>query len=203
EAEFISDNTCPNNTYYVSASGNDKNSGLTPNDAWRTIDKVNKTVVKPGDAVLFEGGKTFEGPLEFRSEDGNGGSVAPVTVSSYGSGRATIKVDKGNGIDIYNTAGFKISNLIVAGNNTTSDKSAGIQFYNDLPNNVKLDFVEVINCEVYGFRDYGIVIGSWADYSKNAGFKNVLFDNNKVHDIFDVGIGSYGYFSQSKSGYAH
>lgn len=202
EAEFTSDNTCPNNTYYVSASGNDSNNGLTPSEAWRSVSKINNMSIKPGDVVLFEGGQVFEGPLQFRSDDANDASN-PVEVSSYGTGRATISVNKGNGIDIYNTAGFRINNLIVAGNNTTADKSAGIQFYNDLPNNVKLDFAEVKNCEVYGFRDFGIVIGAWNGNSPNAGFKNVLIENNKVHDIADVGISSYGYFSGTKTGYAH
>lgn len=202
QAEFSSDNTCPNNTYYVSSSGNDLNSGLTPADAWQSVEKINNTTIKPGDVVLLEGGQTFEGPLKFRSDDANN-AANPVKVSSYGSGRATIKVDKGNGIDIYNTAGIIISDLIVAGNNTIADKSAGIQFYNDLEGNVKLDFAEVKNCEVFGFRDYGIVLGSYNQNSLNAGFNNVLIENNKVYDIADVGISSYGHFSATKSGYAH
>ena len=200
EAEFISDNTCPNNTYYVSASGNDKNSGLTPNDAWRTIDKVNSIVVKPGDAILFEGGKIFNGSLKFDSRDANGGSNA-VTVSSYGNGRATISSGPAHGIDIYNTAGFRIKNLIISG--TPGEKNSGIQFYNDLPGNVKLDFAEVTNVEVHGFTEYGIVFGSWNANSMNAGFKNVLVEHAKVYDIMNVGIGSYGYFSETKTGYAH
>lgn len=199
EADFMSDNTCPNNTYYVSATGDDSNSGLTPNDAWRTIDKVNSLTVKPGDAILFEGGKSFNGTLEFRSDDANGGANA-VTISSYGSGRATISAGNGHGIDIYNTAGFKIQNLIVTGNASTGIKNSGIQFYNDLPGDVKLDFAEITNVEVHGFRDFGIVIGSW---NGNSGFKNVLIKDNKVYDIMDVGISSYGYFSASKTGYSH
>lgn len=203
EAEFLSDNTCPNNTYYVSTTGDDSNSGLTPNDAWRTIDKVNATSIRPGDAVLFEGGKSFEGNLRFDSNDGNGGANA-VTVSSYGSGRATILAGNGNGIDVYNTAGFKISNLIVAGNASTGVKNSGIQFYTDLDGDIKFDFAEIKNVEVYGFRDFGIVFGSWKYQSaNNSGFKNVLVENAKVHDIMDVGISSYGNFSSTKTGYAH
>lgn len=201
EAEFISDNTCPNNTYYVSATGDDKNSGLTPNDAWKSIEKVNSIVVKPGDAVLFEGGKTFAGSLKFDSKDANGGSNA-VTLSSYGSGRATIYSGNQNGIDIYNTAGFKINNLIVSG--TPGEKNSGIQFYTDLDGDVKFDFAEVKNVEVFGFKEYGIVFGSWKYQSiNNSGFKNVLVENAKVYDIMNVGISSYGNFSASKTGYAH
>lgn len=201
EAEFISDNTCPNNTYYVSATGDDKNSGLTPNNAWRSIEKVNSITVKPGDAVLFEGGKTFNGSLKFDSNDANGGSNA-VTISSYGTGRATISSGTQHGIDVYNTAGFKISNLIISG--TPGDKNSGIQFYTDLDGDVKFDFAEVKDVEVYGYSDFGIVLGSWRENSvNNSGFKNVVIANAKVHDIMNVGIGSYGNFSASKTGYAH
>ncbi|NJY61819.1 hypothetical protein HC174_03490 [Salinimicrobium sp. CDJ15-81-2] len=200
EAEFISDNTCPNNTYYVSATGDDKNSGLTPNDAWKTIEKVNNTTIRPGDAVLFEGGKTFDGSLKFDSNDANGGSNV-VTVSSYGTGRATISSGTANGIDIYNTAGFKINNLIVSG--TPGNKNSGIQFYTDLVGNVKFDFAEIKDVEVHGFRDHGIVFGSWNQSVNNSGFKNVLVENALVHDVMNVGIGSYGTFSATKSGYSH
>ena len=203
EAEFISDNTCSNNTYYVSATGDDKNSGLTPNDAWASIDKINSMVIKPGDAIRFEGGKSFLGTLKFDSNDANGGSAAPVTVSSYGTGRATILAGNGNGIDIYNTAGFKISNLIVAGNASTGIKNSGIQFFTDLGGDVKLDFAEVTNVEVHGFRDFGIVFGSWNGSVNNTGYTNVLVEGAKVYDIMDVGISSYGNFSASKTGYAH
>lgn len=203
EAEFMSDNTCPNNTYYVSATGDDSNSGLTPGDAWRSIEKVNSLTVKPGDAILFEGGKSFPGSLKFDSSDANGGSNF-VKISSYGNGRATILAGDKTGIDIYNTAGFKIENLIVAGNASTGIKNSGIQFYTDLDGDVKLDFAEVRNVEVHGFRDYGIVFGSWRYQSvNNTGFKNVLVENAKVHNIMDAGISSYGNFSATKVGYAH
>ncbi|WP_168138674.1 right-handed parallel beta-helix repeat-containing protein [Salinimicrobium oceani] len=203
EAEFQSDNTCPNNTYYVSATGDDSNSGLTPEDAWKTILKVNSVTAKPGDRILFEGGRTFNGSLKFTSEDANGGNN-PVTISSYGTGEATIFSGNQTGIDIYNTAGFRIENLIVTGNASPELRNSGIQFYTDLDGDVKLDFAEIKNVKVHGFSDYGIVFGSWKDGSiNNAGFKNIVVENAKVYNILNVGIGSYGNFSASKTGYAH
>ena len=48
--------------YYVSNNGNDENSGLTPQDAWKTIDKVNAfKEYKNGDAILFERGGIWRG----------------------------------------------------------------------------------------------------------------------------------------------
>src|SRR5688572_628179 len=46
--------------YYVSPSGDDANDGRSPQTAWRTIDRANGRNWNPGDALLFEGGQTFD-----------------------------------------------------------------------------------------------------------------------------------------------
>jgi hypothetical protein len=46
-------------TYYVSPTGSDKNNGLSPATAWKTLAKVNAKDFEPGDHVLLEGGQTF------------------------------------------------------------------------------------------------------------------------------------------------
>src|SRR5689334_12286649 len=82
-------------TYYVSGTGSDKASGLSPNSAWRTIGKVNQAKVVPGDSILFEGGSNFPGSLYF--DQTRGGSAAqPITISSYGNGKATIQASGEN-----------------------------------------------------------------------------------------------------------
>src|SRR5262249_5041856 len=43
-------------TYYVSPSGSDSNPGTSPASAWRTVSRVNRADLSPGDAVLFQGG---------------------------------------------------------------------------------------------------------------------------------------------------
>ncbi|HSP83696.1 MAG TPA: hypothetical protein VLN72_08180, partial [Gillisia sp.] len=73
------------NTYYISPSGNDANSGNSPDDAWQTIERVNQMQFEPGSKILFEGGKSFSGNLYFTVGDGNDPSK-PIKISSYGSG---------------------------------------------------------------------------------------------------------------------
>ena len=51
--------------YYVSISGNDSNSGLSENQSWRTLDKVNNFVARAGDQILFRCGDTWSGTLKF------------------------------------------------------------------------------------------------------------------------------------------
>ncbi|MHC4158402.1 MAG: right-handed parallel beta-helix repeat-containing protein, partial [Planctomycetota bacterium] len=55
--------------YYVSPSGNDGAAGTSPSTAWQTISKVNTVDFDPGDGVLFEGGETFSGGLDFDASD--------------------------------------------------------------------------------------------------------------------------------------
>ena len=74
-------------TYYVSAAGSDGAAG-TESAPWRSVGKVNATSFAPGDVVRFRGGDVFtDSTLMPRS---SGAAGAPVTFTSYGSGRATI-----------------------------------------------------------------------------------------------------------------
>jgi hypothetical protein len=185
--------------YYVSNTGNDSNSGTSIANAWETITKINGTIFNPGDIILFEGGETFSGSLFFDSNDANG-NTNYVTITSFGTSRATIDAGNDYGITIYNTAGIEVNELIFSGSGVGSNSNSGIIAYNDLSGNIKLNEIKITNCEVFGFRDYGIQIGSENEIS---GFNNVLIENNKVFDCLDNGIGSYGEFSSTKVGYAH
>lgn len=49
--------------YYVSNDGDDNRDGLTPDTAWRTLDKVSSAVLLPGDGVLFRRGDLFRGSV--------------------------------------------------------------------------------------------------------------------------------------------
>ncbi len=64
--------------YYVSSStGNDANDGLTPETAWKTIDKVNSMAIKGGSVVYFKRSDTFRGKIATRYN---------VTYTAYGEG---------------------------------------------------------------------------------------------------------------------
>ncbi|MBQ8551373.1 MAG: hypothetical protein IJ428_01010 [Clostridia bacterium] len=49
--------------YYVSRDGDDNGDGLTPETAWRTLDKVSSAELLPGDGVLFRRGDLFRGSV--------------------------------------------------------------------------------------------------------------------------------------------
>ncbi|MBE7038458.1 MAG: hypothetical protein E7404_06120 [Ruminococcaceae bacterium] len=64
--------------YYVSNNGDDNNSGLSPEEAWKTIDKVNSMQYNNGDAVLFERGGLWRGATVL--------CKSGVTYAAYGEG---------------------------------------------------------------------------------------------------------------------
>ncbi len=70
-------------TYYVSPAGNDANSGKAPDQAWRTVGRVNAVVFAPGDSILFERGGSWDEDLTLNDA---GTASDPITVSAYGAG---------------------------------------------------------------------------------------------------------------------
>jgi len=75
--------------YFLSASGDDAAQGHTTNTAWRSIERVNRAQLRPGDRVLFEAGRRFAGNLRLTEEDA-GTAEARVVIGSFGDGRATL-----------------------------------------------------------------------------------------------------------------
>jgi hypothetical protein len=75
--------------FYISPSGNDSNAGMSPDEPWQTLAKVNAAALAPGDGVHLEGGAVFSEPLAPWA--GMAGTRdAPIVFDSYGDGRATI-----------------------------------------------------------------------------------------------------------------
>jgi len=173
-------------TYYVSSSGSNYNSGTSVDKAWASVLAVNSRKFLPGDIILFEGGRTFSGGLYFDATD-RGTPSAPIIIGSYGNGEATINSGSSYGMYVYNTAGFKISNLVFKGSGRTTNNMAGIFFYMDR-GNTRLDFVHIDGVEVYGYKGSGVMIGS---DNKTGGYDNVKVTNSSLHDNGVAGISSY------------
>jgi polysaccharidase protein len=68
-----------------SEAGSDKADGLTPRQAWRTLQRVNSATLKPGDAVLLRRGGTWKGTIAVNA---SGMPGAPITYGAYGTGPA-------------------------------------------------------------------------------------------------------------------
>lgn len=178
------------NTYYVSPTGNDNNNGLSTAQAWQTINKINSSQFSAGDVVSFEGGATFNGSI-YSPGLANGITGNPITLTSYGTGKATINSLLEEGIFV-NHGNLIISNLIFKGSGykLSGLYTAGIDFYIDSLATVNIDNVIVDNVECYGYGYWGILM---ATYSPDHGYNHVRITNCLFHDNGYGGLIIEGY----------
>lgn len=122
--EGIGTNASENRTVFFidSNRGNDSNDGLSPQSAWKTLGKVSRKVLLPGDTVLLCKGCTFYETLRLH---GGGTEEHPIIVSAYDSGNGITNppvIDaKGYfaAVQIENGTNIEISNLELTANGGT------------------------------------------------------------------------------------
>jgi len=188
--------------YYVSPSGDDGNLGTSPVEAWRTLGPVNALDLEPGDTVHLEGGRVFDGGILLDAADA-GAPGNQVTVTSYGTGRATVRTASGNGLHAEDCGHLLVRDLVFEGPGR-EDPGAwhGLQFYTASPNGEKYEGIAVENVEVSGFYYHGIEITS--DHDSDPGFRDVRLLDCRVHDNGMNGIVSSGVFQvDTVAHYAH
>lgn len=74
-------------TYYVSNSGDDTNSGLSPADPWSSINKINSSTFLPGDSILFNRNDTWNERLQVPTAGAIGLNIL---FGAYGTGSKPI-----------------------------------------------------------------------------------------------------------------
>ena len=178
------------NTYYVSSTGDDNNSGLTEALAWKTITKVNTFSFAAGDIISFQGGSTFAGSI-YNTAFGHGVPGSPITLTSYGTGKAIIKSGMEEGILVTN-GNIAISNLVFTGSGykISGLYTAGIDFYIDSTATANCDNILIDNVECYGYGNWGILMNT---VSANYGYNHVRVTNCLLHDNGYGGFQINGY----------
>ena len=147
-------------TYYVSAAGSDSNTGTSSSTPWKSLSKVNSTVLRSGDTVRFRRGDTWTGGLVANQ---SGAAAAPITLNGYGAGNApTI------------TGGISGNCIRINGNYTIVDGLRGVSCgYAGI--SITGDRNTVRNSSASN-NAVGIKAGSGSDFGKYTG--NVLTNNN-------------------------
>ena len=116
--------------YYVSSSsGDDANDGLSPETAWKTLNRANRMQFVAGSELLLKRGDTWTG--ESLQPVGDGTKENPILISSYGEGDLPVinaGLGAGYGIKIYNNDYYKIADVAFA------HSVAGIYVVSDLRN---------------------------------------------------------------------
>jgi hypothetical protein len=171
-------------TFHVHPDGDDANPGTFPGKPWKTVDRANRHTFRPGDRLLFAGGKTFAGSLVLGAED------AGVTVGSYGEGRATIEAGAGTAVLVQDAAGVEVRDLVCVGEGRARNHGCGVAFVNTLPGHVRLKGARVRRVEARGFgrdirkpadhtvgfqppADCGIFVGGVARDRSKSGFEDI------------------------------
>lgn len=183
--------------YFVSAKGDDGNSGASSTSGWRTIDRVNRARLTPGDRVLFEAGTTFPGNLLMTSEDA-GTSNAPVTIGSYGEGRAILRAGNATGITVENAGGIVLENLVILGAGRTNNAGYGVRCDQTLTRTQRLAHLTLTNLDVQGFGVFGVLVSG-----QQAGFEHVRITHCQLHDNLRGGMEVAGRLAWDSPAYAH
>ncbi len=171
-------------TYYISPSGDDGNSGTSPDSPWQSIAKVNATAFQAGDAILFQGGATFAGSLTLDPTREPGTAAAPITFGSYEGGPATINSGGAAGLSALNVGGLILSDLnFVGGSPNGTDGLSLTSSRTDGP----VGFLRFDQVDVGGYGGTGIhfnVSVSGLGY----GFDDVRITHATVHNNGGDGI---------------
>ncbi|MGX1267819.1 right-handed parallel beta-helix repeat-containing protein [Streptomyces phaeoluteigriseus] len=179
--------------------GDDTGDGRSPGTAWRTLRRADTVRFQPGDRLRLKGGARFPGTLSIGQGDA-GEARRPVVIESYGKGRATIAAAGTRALEIHNTGGVVIRDLLVVGDTASYRSQEGIAFVSDLPGRRKLPYIRVDGVEVTGFRN-GIRLHGGGEGS---GFRDVVISDSVLHTNQDAGLVSDGpAFDAGAPVYAH
>jgi len=98
--------------YYIDAeSGNDSNSGHSPQSAWASLEMVNSASFQPGDKIFFKAGSSWDGQLE---PQGSGTEKAPIQINRYGEGKNPVINGRGQKLHtllLHNVEYWEVRNL--------------------------------------------------------------------------------------------
>ena len=151
-------------TYYFSATGDDTTGAGTIASPWASLSKLNTVSLGDGDQFLLRGGDTFSGNVSLYSSTlanySNG-----ITLSSYGTGRATISTATADAaISVGNVGGFTASNLNLVGSSVAKN---GIDAYTTYTTGdsltlrgARVSSFSISNVSANNF-EHGVAIGSW------------------------------------------
>ncbi len=161
-------------TYYVSGSGNDKNSGRTTSSAFRTIQRA-ANLTNPGDTVLIMNGvyKNAYPTGSVVDIKRSGTSNAWITYKAYPGHRPKLQLNGWHGILLANKIAYiEINGLEVEGNNKNITRSYALsQRYN------KTNPLTNGNCITLDGRK-----------NQNGRPRHIRILNNKIHDCGAAGI---------------
>jgi len=167
--------------YFISFRGHDRGPG-SRKFPWRTLSRVSQAHFSPGDRILLEGGGEYPGSLLLI--DAMGTPNLPITVESYGKGRARILAGHEGGVLLWNSHAVLVSNLEIVGEGHPQNRADGVCVFSDRARGRELGFIVLEDLEISGFGHCGISIGG----KEGGGFQNISLRRLHVHHNSFAGI---------------
>lgn len=181
--------------YYVDGlAGDDTNSGLSPQEAWQSLEKVNATEFGPGDQIRLKAGSIWAGQLWPK---GSGAEGAPIVLGMYGEGAKPII--NGNGavtevLRLYNQEYWEISDLELT--NTGAERASRRAVWVENHDYGTMEHIYLRNLYIHDvngrvtdrfYEDGGIIcmVTGGAVQSK---FHDILIENNSFYKVDYDGI---------------
>lgn len=141
---------------------------------------------KAGDRLLLRGGDTFEGMVWVGWVAGT--QAAPITIGSYGTGRATIAEGGNSAIYLEECSHIVVQDLDLVGTSGTFD---GLSYYNS--GTSRTSSIKIQRCSARGWK-IGMSIGG---STATNGINGLTVEDVDVHDNLRDGLVVYGAVSGS------
>lgn len=175
--------TAVGHTYYVdSVNGSDKNSGMSENEAFKTLSKINHIELSAGDIVYLKNGSEFNEQLKPK---GKGTPANPITITNYGNEKNGMPVINGGG-QIYEGAVNKTSSAVLIENMEYVNVSH-LEVTNDDVFNMTDSANDKNNMKGNNQRRIGIHITINEDAptftANQRAWKGITVENCYVHDV--------------------
>jgi hypothetical protein len=170
--------------YHVdSASGDDSRSGLSPAEAWRSLEKVNAKTFQPGDEILLKRGGRWQGTLQPK---GSGTPEKPIRLAAYGE-EARPLIDGGSGpaVLIHNQDAWIIESLEVTNNKESKQDALKVWA---APRQPHYRFIRIRDCVAHDAGQSGIHVGegTYGNYD-DVVIEDCVSYNNQDSGIFIQG----------------
>lgn len=156
----------PGNTiYYIDyMNGLDTNNGMSADQAWKSLDRVNATTFQSGDSILFKSGGVWTGQLWPK---GSGAAGSPITIGKYGDGNLPLIQGQGNVesvVYLFNQEHWEIGHLEITN-------------YSSVPASKPRRGVHI------AAQDYGLASGDTNDLSKISVLNHIRIHDLYIHDV--------------------
>lgn len=189
-------------TYYVdSTTGQDANPGTSDAAPWKTLGKVNGTVFRPGDRVLFRAGRSWIGQLVPRASRGGRGILI---IDHYGDGPKP-KIDGAGQVEdvvrLYNIQNIELRNLELTNHGAQPAVRRGVHIFLDnfgpakhiVVSGLYIHDVNGVNGNGDNAKDNGGIIFRTNGDKIPSRFDGLTIERNIVHTVDRSGIAAQSY----------